>query len=126
MPNNTSLELDVLNNSSASPLNVSEIDRLLGFEKESVTDNKSKNIREILKIVSYERLPMLVVIMEMFSKILKTNLSEFFAQPVTVSMESITSLRFGDYRNLIQLPTIIQKFKSPELNSKGFICIDNS
>jgi flagellar motor switch protein FliM len=47
--------------------------------------------------VTYERLPMLEVVFDRLVRILTTNLRNFTSENVELSLEAITSLRFGDY-----------------------------
>ena len=47
--------------------------------------------------VTYERLPMLEVVFDRLVRILTTSLRNFTSENVELSLEAITSMRFGDY-----------------------------
>jgi flagellar motor switch protein FliM len=104
-----------------------EIDTMLGF---SVGDDKDarNGIQAIVDSgsVSYERLPMLEIIFERLVRLLSTSLRNFFTDNVEVSLESIRSVRFGDYINSISLPSMLSVFKAEEWDNFGLITIDSS
>src|SRR5258705_13454119 len=90
-------------------LNQDEIDSLLGFEVgESETQDKS-GIRAIINsaLVSYERLPMLEIVFDRLVRLMTTSLRNFTSDNVEVSLDRITSVRFGDYMNSIPLPAVL-------------------
>src|SRR5258708_29717272 len=97
-------------------LNQDEIDSLLGFDVgENETQDKS-GIRAIINsaLVSYERLPMLEIVFDRLVRLLTTSLRNFTSHNVEVSLDNITSIRFGDYLNSIPLPAILSLYRAPE------------
>ncbi len=50
----------------------------------------------------------------------------FTSDNVEVSLDNITSIRFGDYLNSIPLPAILSVFRAVELDNFGLITIDSS
>jgi flagellar motor switch protein FliM len=79
-------------------LNQEEIDALLGFD---VTDSDAQDrsgIRAIINsaLVSYERLPMLEIVFDRLVRLMTTSLRNFTSDNVEVSLDNITSIRFGD------------------------------
>src|SRR5499427_7409550 len=90
-------------------LNQDEIDSLLGFDVgENEAPDKS-GIRAIINsaLVSYERLPMLEIVFDRLVRLMTTSLRNFTSDNVEVSLDRITSVRFGDYMNSIALPAVL-------------------
>jgi flagellar motor switch protein FliM len=104
-----------------------EIDTMLGFSAGDDKDARN-GIQAIVDSgsVSYERLPMLEIIFERLVRLLSTSLRNFFTDNVEVSLESIRSVRFGDYINSISLPSMLSVFKAEEWDNFGLITIDSS
>ena len=97
-------------------LNQEEIDSLLGFSLADVSLNDNSGIRAIIDsaMVSYERLPMLEIVFDRLVRLMTTSLRNFTSDNVEVSLDRITSVRFGDYLNSIALPAILGVFKAEE------------
>ncbi len=62
-------------------------------------------------MVSYERLPMLEIVFDRLVRLMTTSLRNFTSDNVEVSLDRITSVRFGDYMNSIPLPGGAQRFQ---------------
>jgi flagellar motor switch protein FliM len=105
-----------------------EIDSLLGFSLADVSLNDNSGIRAIIDsaMVSYERLPMLEIIFDRLVRLMTTSLRNFTSDNVEVSLDRITSVRFGDYLNSIPLPAILGVFKAEEWENFGLITINSS
>lgn len=104
-----------------------EIDTMLGFS--SGEDKDARNgIQAIVDSgsVAYERLPMLEIIFERLVRLLSTSLRNFFTDNVEVTLESIRSVRFGDYINSISLPALLSVFKAEEWDNFGLVTVDAS
>jgi flagellar motor switch protein FliM len=108
-------------------LNQSEIDSLLGFEDGGDGDGDSTGIRAIVDsaLVSYERLPMLEVIFDRLVRLMTTSLRNFTSDNVEVSIDTVTSIRFGDYLNSIPLPAMISVFEAAQWENYGLLTIDS-
>lgn len=104
-----------------------EIDTMLGFSSGDEKDGRN-GIQAIVDSgsVAYERLPMLEIIFERMVRLLSTSLRNFFTDNVEVSLESIRSVRFGDYINSISLPSMLSVFKAEEWDNFGLITIESS
>jgi flagellar motor switch protein FliM len=113
---------------SARVLNQDEIDSLLGFNEVSQRSGERSGIEAMLNSahVSYERLPMLEVVFDRMVRLLSTSLRNFTSDTVEVSLDSILSLRFGDYLNSIPLPAILNVIKAEEWDNYGLIIVDSS
>jgi flagellar motor switch protein FliM len=105
-----------------------EIDSLLGFSLSDVSLNDNSGIRAIIDsaMVSYERLPMLEIIFDRLVRLMTTSLRNFTSDNVEVSLDRITSVRFGDYLNSIPLPAILGVFKAEEWENFGLITVNSS
>src|SRR6201995_4162417 len=90
-------------------LSQEEIDNLLGFSVGDVNVDDNSGIRAIIDsaMVSYERLPMLEIGFDRLVRLMTTTLRNFTSDNVEVSLDNITSIRFGDYLNSIPLPAIL-------------------
>jgi flagellar motor switch protein FliM len=109
-------------------LNQDEIDSLLGFSLSDVSLNNNSGIRAIIDsaMVSYERLPMLEIVFDRLVRLMTTSLRNFTSDNVEVSLDRITSVRFGDYLNSIPLPAILSVFKAEEWENFGLITVNSS
>jgi flagellar motor switch protein FliM len=109
-------------------LNQEEIDSLLGFNLDEIALNENSGIRAIIDsaMVSYERLPMLEIVFDRLVRLMTTSLRNFTSDNVEVSLDRITSVRFGDYLNSIPLPAILAVFKAEEWENFGLFTIDSS
>jgi flagellar motor switch protein FliM len=105
-----------------------EIDSLLGFSLTDVSLNDNSGIRAIIDsaMVSYERLPMLEIIFDRLVRLMTTSLRNFTSDNVEVSLDRITSVRFGDYLNSIPLPAILGVFKAEEWDNFGLVTVNSS
>ena len=77
-------------------------------------------------MVSYERLPMLEIVFDRLVRLMTTSLRNFTSDNVEVSLDRITSVRFGDYLNSIPLPAILAVFKAEEWDNFGLITVNSS
>ena len=113
---------------SARVLNQDEIDSLLGFSEASDDGAEKSGIEAIIDsgMVSYERLPMLEVVFDRLVRMLSTSLRNFTSDNVEVSLDNISSIRFGDYLNSIPLPAMLAVFKAEEWDNFGLITVDSS
>src|ERR1700675_1592153 len=105
-----------------------EIDSLLGFSLTDISLNDNSGIRAIIDsaMVSYERLPMLEIIFDRLGRLMKTSLRHFTSDNVEVSLDRITSVRFGDYLNSIPLPAILGVFKAEEWDNFGLMTVNSN
>jgi len=108
-------------------LDQSEIDSLLGFD-EGGTESKKTGIMELINsaLVNYERLPMLDVVFDHLVRYMSTSLRNLTSDNVEISLDHISSVRFGDYLNSIPLPAMLSIFKAEEWDNLGLMVIDSS
>jgi flagellar motor switch protein FliM len=109
-------------------LSQEEIDNLLGFTVGDVNLDDNSGIRAIIDsaMVSYERLPMLEIVFDRLVRLMTTSLRNFTSDNVEVSLDRITSVRFGDYMNSIPLPAVLSVFKAEEWENFGLATVDSS
>lgn len=109
-------------------LNQDEIDSLLGFEAEESEGADRNGIRAIINsaLVSYERLPMLEIVFDRLVRLMTTSLRNFTSDNVEVSLDNISSIRFGDYLNSIPLPAILSVFRAEEWDNYGLFTVDSN
>src|SRR6266571_3978731 len=115
-------------NNGERVLSQDEIDNLLGFTVGDVNLDDHSGIRAIIDsaMVSYERLPMLEIVFDRLVRLMTTSLRNFTSDNVEVSLDRITSIRFGDYLNSIPLPAILAVFHAEELDNYGLFTVDSN
>ncbi len=108
-------------------LDQDEIDSLLGFEGDD-DDKEIQGIQALINsaLVSYERLPMLDIIFDRMVRMTSTSLRNFTSENIEVSLDNITSVRFGDYLNSIPLPAMLAVFRAEEWDNYGLMTVDSS
>lgn len=109
-------------------LNQDEIDSLLGFGLGDEDAAGRSGVRAIINsaLVSYERLPMLEIVFDRLVRLMTTSLRNFTSDNVEVSLDQISSIRFGDYLNSIPLPAIIAVFRAEQLDNFGLATVDSN
>ncbi|MEO0498088.1 MAG: flagellar motor switch protein FliM [Pseudomonadota bacterium] len=108
-------------------LDQDEIDSLLGFDSDD-DDAESHGIHAIINsaLVSYERLPMLDIIFDRLVRVMTTSLRNFTSDNIEVSLDNITSVRFGDYLNSVPLPAMMSVFRAEEWDNYGLLTVDSA
>ena len=110
-------------------LNQDEIDSLLGYgSNEDDMVQHQNGVQAILSsnMVSYERLPMLEIVFDRLIRLMATSLRNFTQDNVEVSLDSIESMRFGEYIDSLTLPTLLNVFKADEWDNYGLMSLDSS
>ncbi len=109
-------------------LNQEEIDQLVGFSLHELSASGASGVRALVDsgVVSYERLPMLEIIFDRMIRLLSTSLRNFFQDNVEVTLDNITSVRFGDYLNSIPLPVQLAVFKAEGWDNSGLITVESN
>ncbi len=120
--------VDFGDSGSTRVLNQDEIDSLLGFDDGGGHGGDGSGLAAIVNsaLVSYERLPMLEVVFDRLVRLMSTSLRNFTSDNVEVSLDNITSIRFGDYLNSIPLPAMLSVFKAEEWDNFGLLTIDSA
>ncbi len=121
-------ELESATRGADRVLNQEEIDNLLGFNIEDTIAGEQSGIRALINsaMVSYERLPMLEIVFDRLVRLTTTSLRNFTSDNVEVSLDAISSVRFGDYLNSIPLPAILGVLKAEEWDGFGLCTVESS
>ncbi len=108
-------------------LDQEEIDSLLGFDSGG-DEGEVQGIQALINsgLVTYERLPMLDIIFDRMVRMMSTSLRNFTSDNIEVSLDNITSVRFGDYLNSIPLPAMLAVFRAEEWDNYGLLTVDSS
>jgi flagellar motor switch protein FliM len=108
-------------------LSQDEIDNLLGFDG-GVAGIEATGVQALINsaLVSYERLPMLEIVFDRLVRLSTTSLRNFTSDNVEVALESISSVRFGDYLNSIPLPAVLSVIKAEEWENFGLLTVDSA
>jgi len=77
-------------------------------------------------VISYERLPMLEVVFDRMVRTFATSMRNLTSDSIEVSLEEISSIRFGDFVNRIALPAMIGVFRVEEWRNYGLITVESS
>lgn len=109
-------------------LNQDEIDSLLGFDPNAGGGAELTGVQALINsaLVSYERLPMLEIVFDRLVRLATTSLRNFTSDNVEVALDSISSVRFGDYLNSIPLPAILSVIKAEEWENYGLLTVDSA
>ena len=109
-------------------LNQDEIDSLLGFDPNAGGGAELTGVQALINsaLVSYERLPMLEIVFDRLVRLATTSLRNFISDNVEVALDSISSVRFGDYLNSIPLPAILSVIKAEEWENYGLLTVDSA
>ncbi len=99
-----------------------------GFSLADLSLADHSGIRAIINsaMVSYERLPMLEIVFDRLVRLMTTSLRNLTSDNVEVSLDRITSVRFGEYLNSIPLPTILAVFKAEEWENFGLFSVNSN
>jgi flagellar motor switch protein FliM len=102
------------------------IDALFGFADAAPQAPKS-GLKAVIEsnVISYERLPMLEVVCERMVRTFATSMRNLTSDAIDVSLEEITSTRFGEFMNHAALPAMFGVFKVREWENYGVVTIDS-
>ena len=109
-------------------LNQEEIDSLLGFDDEIGGPGQNSGVMALINsaMVNYERLPMLDIVFDRLVRLMSTSLRNLTSDNVEVSLDQVSTVRFGDYMNSIPLPAMLSVFKAEEWDNQGLMVTDSA
>ncbi len=112
---------------STQGLNQDEIDSLFGFDDNDSPDGDTAGIEAVINsaLVPYERLPMLEVVFDRLVRLLSTSLRNFTSDNVEVSLESVESVRFGEYLGSLPQPTMLSVLRVDEWDNYALMTVDS-
>ena len=102
------------------------IDALFGFDDGAVTQKRGLKAVIESNIISHERLPMLEVVCDRVVRTFATSMRNLTSDAIDVSLEEVTSIRFGDFMNRVALPAMIAVFKVREWENYGIVTVESS
>lgn len=113
---------------SARILNQDEIDSLLGFDDDGSGSEQMSGVMALINsaMVNYERLPMLDIVFDRLVRLMSTSLRNLTSDNVEVSLDQVSTVRFGDYMNSIPLPAMLSVFKAEEWDNNGLLVVDSA
>jgi len=77
-------------------------------------------------VVSHERLPLLEVVYDRMVRTFATSMRNLTSDAIDVSLEEVSSIRFGDFMNRVMLPAMIGVFRVEEWENYGLITVESS
>jgi len=109
-------------------LNQDEIDSLLGFDEDGSGIDSDSGVMALINsaMVNYERLPMLDIVFDRLVRLMSTSLRNLTSDNVEVSLDQVSTVRFGDYMNSIPLPAMLSVFKAEEWDNQGLMVTDSA
>ena len=109
-------------------LNQDEIDSLLGFDEDTIGGGETSGVMALINsaMVNYERLPMLDIVFDRLVRLMSTSLRNLTSDNVEVSLDQVSTVRFGDYMNSIPLPAMLSVFKAEEWDNNGLLVTDSA
>lgn len=107
-------------------LSQDEIDNLLGGSTRSDREVSGINFLINNTKLSHERLPMLEVVFDRLVRNLTTSLRNFTSSTVDLTVDEMTSVRFGDYLDTISLPALLTVFRAEEWESLSLLYVETS
>lgn len=110
-----------------TPFDQADIDALLGFET-AVPSRPKSGLRAVIEsnVISHERLPMLEVVCERMVRSFATSMRNLTSDAIDVTLEEVTSVRFGEFMNRVSLPAMIGVFNVQEWENYGIVTVDSS
>ena len=114
------MSIDDRDDDTEQVLNKDEIDSLLGLE-DGDTGETAQGLEALVSSssITYERLPMLEVVFDRLVRMMTTSLRNFTSDNVEVSLENISSTRFGDFVNSVPLPAMLSVVIAEEWRLAG-------
>lgn len=103
-----------------------DIDALFGFGDHGPSQPKS-GLKAVIEsnVISYERLPMLEVICERMVRTFATSMRNLTSDAIDVTLEEITSTRFGEFMIHVPLPAMFGVFHVKDWENYGVITVDS-
>lgn len=101
------------------------IDALFGG---SAPAARKSGLRAVIesRVISHERLPMLEVVCEHMVRSFATSMRNLTSDAIDVSLDELTSIRFGEFMGRLALPAMIGVFNVPEWDNYGVITVESS
>ncbi len=110
----------------AEKLKSGEINDLLGFDLSAEDGGDRSGLMALINsvLVSHRRLPMLDVIFDRTARQMTTSLRHMTNDNVEVSLDDVSSTRFGDFLNAVSAPSVVGVFKAEGLDNYCLFAVD--
>ncbi len=110
-----------------APFDQRAIDDFLGLGGDGALSAIPSGIHALIDAptVPYERIPMLEAVFDRLVKLLRTSARKLTSDLVEIRLDSIRSLRFGQYLDSISLPCLIGVVKAEPWNNFGLMMVDS-
>ncbi|MCB2014207.1 MAG: flagellar motor switch protein FliM [Sphingobium sp.] len=84
-------------------------------------------LRAVLEseIINHERLPMLEVVCERMVRSLSTSMRNLTSDSIDISLDDVTTARFGDFMDRVTLPAMLAVIRIEEWENYGIITVDS-
>lgn len=108
----------------------SQIDDIFGDVKSHDGGEYVANVKSGISVLldknlsSMTRLPILEVILDGFNRMFSNSLRGYLSYTADVEIESVKSIRFGEYIDSLPVPTMIAPFKALEWDNYGLLVLD--
>ena len=108
-------------------LDSDEISEILGFDLSAEEGDDRSGLRALINsaLVTHRRLPMLDVIFDRTARQLTTNLRKLTDDNVEVTLDDVSSTRFGDFIGTLPTPSVVGVVKSKLLDNYCLIAVDS-
>ncbi|WP_033921463.1 flagellar motor switch protein FliM [Sphingomonas sp. 37zxx] len=109
----------------ADAFDQASIDAMFGG---GATVAKKSGLKAVIesKVISHERLPMLEVVCEHMVRSFATSMRNLTSDAIDVSLDELTSIRFGEFMGRLALPSMIGVFNVVEWDNYGVITVESS
>ncbi len=86
---------------------------------------KKSGLRAVIesRVISHERMPMLEVVCDRVVRSFASSMRNLTSDAIDVSLEEVTSTRFGEFMNRVALPAMVGVFKVKEWESYGIVTV---
>jgi len=101
------------------------IDALFGGKAPVAKKSGLKAVIES-RVISHERLPMLEVVCEHMVRSFATSMRNLTSDAIDVSLDELTSIRFGEFMGRLALPAMIGVFNVVEWDNYGVVTVESS
>lgn len=102
------------------------IDALFGDANEPLP--QKSGLRAVIesRVISHERLPMLEVVCERMVRSFSTSMRNLTSDAIEVTLEEISTVRFGDFMSRVALPAMISVFKVDPWGDYGLVTVESN